>query len=282
MKVDFIHLGYHKTASTWFQLFGYGKHPDILLLNHPKTQGYRLFMDTFVYPDNFNFSHFEFSNSFNGLNLDYSNKFVGICEENLTGNFWNGRNSDVLLDRIAYHFSESKIILCIREQRAMFRSLYLNYVKHGGCLSINKLVNDPCFDGCLIFDKLKYGNYLRKLYTLYDPDNIFIYTYEEFLESPCLIYRKICDFLRIKNIKIENKIINHSRGRLTLKLERILNKLGLHNCFTQKAFDVCSKFDLRITNIPFQFSQHNITQWAKSNDEVRQITNLELNKLNYL
>ena len=104
--------------------------------------------------------HGRYCISFNGelhIHLDLRKSMHGFV--------WCG-HSDTLLNRITKHFSESKIILCIREQRSMFTSLYLNYIKHGGYLSASKLVNEPCFDGFLIFDKLKYSNYLTKLYNL--------------------------------------------------------------------------------------------------------------------
>lgn len=282
MKIDFIHLGYHKTASTWFQLFGYGNHPDIFLLNDPKSPRYKIFMNEFVYPDDFKFCHDKFYKRISKTNIFTSKKLTGICEENLTGNFWTGRNSDTLLNRISNHFSEPKIILCIREQRSMFTSLYLNYIKHGGNLSASKLVNEPCFDGFLIFDKLKYSNYLTKLYNLFDSNNILIYTYEEFLNYPDIIYCKICNFLGIKSIHIQNKRVNHSRGLITLQIERILNKLGYHNRYTKKAFDICSQFDLRVTNISSVIPQQTLSEWSKCNDLITEITALELKKFNYL
>ena len=144
------------------------------------------------------------------------------------------------------------------------------------------MINDPCFEGFLIFDKLNYSNYLAKLYEYFDSHNIFIYTYEEFLESPYTLYCKICNFLDIKNISLENKRVNHSRGLITLQIERILNKLGYHNRYTKKAFDICSQFDLRVTNISSVIPQQTLSEWSKCNDLITEITALELKKFNYL
>jgi hypothetical protein len=155
-KVDFLHIGYHKTASTWFQLYGYPMHSEINLLNQGSFDS--VFFDTFVGPDEFNFDEVEFETNFwgNANRNKQNNVLSGICEESLTGHFWTGRNSDTLLHRINDQFEGSKIIISIRRQESMLASLYSNYVKNGGTMSFSRLLSDIPFEGALLSSKLEY------------------------------------------------------------------------------------------------------------------------------
>lgn len=53
-KINFLHVGYHKTASTWFQKIGYPSLNDIKIVN--RDQSDMQFFKLFIEPDNFNFS----------------------------------------------------------------------------------------------------------------------------------------------------------------------------------------------------------------------------------
>ena len=35
--IDFVHIGYHKTGTSWLQYYGLWKHPNIILLNYNKN-----------------------------------------------------------------------------------------------------------------------------------------------------------------------------------------------------------------------------------------------------
>ena len=58
MKIDFVHVGFHKTASTWFQLTGYPSHPQVNLINTGVND--KSFYEHFVKPDYFNFDESSF------------------------------------------------------------------------------------------------------------------------------------------------------------------------------------------------------------------------------
>ena len=78
-KVDFIHLGYNKTATTWWQTFGYLALKNITLLNSESDQGDETFYNLFVELLDYNFNLKKFQSDF----LDKSLKIIIIKTKQL-------------------------------------------------------------------------------------------------------------------------------------------------------------------------------------------------------
>ena len=64
MKIDFLHIGYHKTATTWFQYSGYKKFSKVVICNDVETNLYEFFSKNFVEIPDFNFDKDSFEKSF--------------------------------------------------------------------------------------------------------------------------------------------------------------------------------------------------------------------------
>ena len=71
-KVDLVHIGYHKTASTWWQQIGYTSSKDIFLLNSEVNKSDKAFFELFVEPLEFDFKknllNFQKELKFNEIN----------------------------------------------------------------------------------------------------------------------------------------------------------------------------------------------------------------------
>ncbi len=279
-KVDFLHIGYHKTASTWFQLNGYPMHPEINLLNQGSLDP--VFYETFVQPDEFNFDMEVFKTNFWEQANRGKKKTVlfGICEESLSGNFWTGRNSDTLLHRINNQFSGSKIILAIRRQDSMLLSLYSNYVKNGGSMPFSRLIKDIPFEGALLGSKLEYHKLIQKYYDYFGMDNVFVYLFEEFTSSPQTVLRNIANFLDVSDFPDTptKKRVNIKMGCYQLGTARILNSLSFNNRYSRKILSSIFQTDKKLSlQIP-----DNLTElWSLSNQNTKLITGLNLEKYSY-
>ena len=289
LKIDFIHIGYHKTATTWFQTYGYPSIPSIFLLNHPKSHYYRAFMDYFVNPDDFSFDYKVFLDEFwlpqhkshNNLN---EFKVEGVCEENLSGHFWTGRNSDTLLNRIETCFDTPRIIICIREQRSMFRSLYSNYVKNGGSLSAKQLLTDIPFEGALLREKLCYHRMIKAAQDKFGKDSVYVYAYEEFCQNPKEITNKIFNFIGVPNehqINLNTRV-NRGRGMFGLYLDRFTNIIGMRGRYKRKAIDYIGYFDIKPPNLDSLITQDTYSLWQKSNESSALLTGINLSRYGYV
>lgn len=281
-------MGYHKTASTWFQMIGYPSSANIKLLNHPSTPYYRIFMDEFVMPDRFNFCREDFIERFwqpqnENRSLENNHTLKGICEENLSGHFWSGRNSDTLISRIEECFDSPKIIISIREQRSMLGSLYSNYIKNGGHLGIKKLLNDVLIEGSLVQDKLSYDRLILDAIDRFGGDSVYVYPYEQFSNNPNLVLNDIYRFIGLEQIAdINLKKINRARGYFTLHLDRMINTLGLTNKYSSFILDYLSIIDKTLPSVDHLISEDTMMLWRESNNKTRISTGINLSSYGYV
>jgi hypothetical protein len=279
--IDFFHIGYHKTASTWFQTYGYPSHPEINLLNKGDLDP--IFYSSFVAPDgiNFDLSKFEMDFMVNSNNESHKGSISGVCEENLTGNPWTGRNSDSLLLRISEQFKGCKVIISIRNQKTMIESLYSNYVKSGGMLSFSSLLNDLPIEGGLIKGKLEYHNLIKKYFDVFGKSNVMVYMYEDFVLEPEVVLDKIAIFLNIGRFPKtpNNRKLNQKFGYFNLNAQRGLNSIHLNGRYADAMLRRLFIFDKRFTlTIPKEF----LDSWTLSNKKTSLLTDLNLSKHAYI
>ena len=199
MKTDFIHIGYHKTASTWFQLVGLPAHTGIAMYNDSRTPLDRYFMQHFVEPDDLVFDRQSFESGFIDVlrsNLGpVSGTITGICEESLSGHYWNGCGQYQLARRVREVFGDTRIIITIRHQHDMLVSLYANYVKTGGTKSLVALMTDDNMFGERVFDKLCYDRLVRHYVQLFGRENVFVMCFEDFARNPGSVFNNMLDFV---------------------------------------------------------------------------------------
>ena len=132
-----IHIGYPKTASTWFQksLF-------------PAVENYALVGKTIIEeqllkPGAFSFDPDECRNFF-------ATRFkepILISDERFLGSFnlgWNnGAYARELSERLNQVFPEATILMVIRNQADIIASAYAQYIKDGGTISIKRYLYPP-------------------------------------------------------------------------------------------------------------------------------------------
>ena len=208
----------------------------------------------------------------------------GICEENLTGHFWTGRNSDTLLKRMNKYFGKPKIIMCIRRQDKAVASLYSNYIKNGGTLSLKRLLNDVCFEGYLLKYKLSYDKLIEKYQNVFGKDNLFVYTYEEFTEQPIVVINKICDFLGVSHeydLPVSKKP-NKGRGKIGLYIERWLSIFGLNGRVGRKLIDYILIRDFSVSDKNIEkLIEKDLVIWKESNRRTQELLDIDLSSYSY-
>ncbi|MBV7379819.1 hypothetical protein [Maritimibacter dapengensis] len=135
-----LHIGYHKTATTWMQ-------KQLFLPEH----GYHQVS-----------GHEEVSRYFtdiHGLQFDHEVPRDAILEassevpkgstavissELLVGNpFFGGRESDVYAERLHQAFPDAYVLITIRAQDKVLRSIYMQYVSRGGTMPPELFFNMP-------------------------------------------------------------------------------------------------------------------------------------------
>ena len=138
-----LHIGYHKTGSTYLQNFLFQT------VNGFSTETGKnrvQIVKDFVYPDNFKFDARQVEEEY----LSYISKahasglrFV-LSHERLSGYPPSGGYDRMLIaQRLADTFPGAKVLIIIREQRSLIRSMNSQYISDGGHLSLSGFLKKP-------------------------------------------------------------------------------------------------------------------------------------------
>jgi len=181
----YIHVGYPKTASTWFYK------NFLIFVKNIKVYDRKLIRKCFMEPDAFSF------------NVD---KIKELFETNDKIDRW--LSDDILLgrlrlggvrgfitkemaNRLKLVFPDAKIILFIRNQIDILASAYLQYVKSGGNYGINRFFYSEKYYGkeanrliLLDTDYFLYDKVFEYYFNLFGTENVHIFLYEDLAENP--------------------------------------------------------------------------------------------------
>jgi len=174
-----IHIGYPKTATTWFQEIYY---PNIKGIHYISTEEV---FEKIIRPHSLYFDNEATREYFKPSSITPQ----VICQENLLGFMNLGGHNGVLTkefaNRIKQVFPSANIVIFIRNQVDIIASAYFNYIQNGGTYSVNHFLF-PRGNISLNFNfqYFEYDRILNLYETLFGKDNIHVFLFEEFRNSP--------------------------------------------------------------------------------------------------
>ncbi|MEE8370860.1 MAG: sulfotransferase [Sphingomonadales bacterium] len=185
-----VHIGYHKTASTWLQRHFF-KRKDI--------GSYWIKADLKfhnVHP--LHFSADDYRAHYHPKLLEAGVERVPvISNERLSGHPHSGGfDSKEIADRLKAVFPEARILMVIREQRGAILSSWYQYVKKGGTGSLKNYLR-PRGDGHVpLFhrDHFSYDGLIAYYQDLFGKDRVKVLPFEWFLKEPMDYLREVADF----------------------------------------------------------------------------------------
>ncbi len=182
MKKTIIHIGYPKTATTWFinRFYPKVKNADVIYYNDISfelTNNKEYFTIAFNKEQNKKEQQIVATHIFSGL---------------VNGNWKNGEYRPFFLKHLKCLFPEATIILFIRNQLEFIPSLYSSYLKRGCTFKINKLFNTESVtnNNTIHFEFLNYPKLIRLYQEQFGKENVHVYVYEELLENNKLFLQK--------------------------------------------------------------------------------------------
>ena len=282
---NLFHIGYHKTATTWFQKKFYP-----LLKNYNQVD--RSKIRDFFYENNYQ---------------DFSSKKNQIfCDEELSGNIHNGAYLGLLSENIATKiskFENPKVIVFIRNQYDIIVSSYLQYIKEGGNYSFSRYIEHKEFErsnrsSLFSFKHFDYKNLIHKYQSLIGKENVYIYLFEDFITDQELF---ISSFIKDHNLEIDlNKVDfeknNNSYSYVSLFFARIINSFSRKNVLYKYyiihlpfVYEYAREILRRIKIFPVKSRsfindefRHIINKkYSDSNKSIAKEYNLDLDKYNY-
>jgi hypothetical protein len=184
-EVHCIHLGLHKTASTYLQRVGFPAHPEINLLPFRLGKpGTTEFLHSSWKTDD----SADWSRAFQAeINLSAREGAANvISEENLSGSMMNGCNAFHLAHHIKTTFGSPKIIIVLREQFSYLQSAWLHHIREGGVVSAHAFLHRKAspaapilyYGNVNIFDKVCYDAYIAELFRVFGKDRVKVVLYE--------------------------------------------------------------------------------------------------------
>ena len=248
-KRPVVHIGYHKTATTWFQRNFY---PHVLGARFVPRATVR---EALIEPSAL---HFDPAIAAKKLGLGQGERLI-LCEEGLSGYLHNGGLAGCLSKDVAYRIRsvmpDADIVIFIRAQPSMIAACYGQYVKGGGTYSVNRYLfparylreasaetaKAPRFS----FDHFDYERLIDLYMDLFGEDRVHICLYEQFRQEN---HKFLENFARRLGLSVDmasvsTRKVYGSYNRPALILSRVL---GL---FTSRT--VMDKY--YIVHIPFWY-----------------------------
>ncbi len=225
MTEPVIHIGYHKTGTTWLQRKLFAR----------AELGYRRIRLTQGDLDLYRVHDFDFDASL--CRAEMSSKLERCKREGLipvvsmmrlSGNpHAGGYDSRTLADRIAAVFPGARVLLVIREQRSMILSTYAQYVKMGGPCSLRGylLTPDDSRRPGFRFEQFRYDRLIAHYQGLFGSERVLVQAYERFRDEPQPFAETVAAFCggKAPPPEAEGAVLNRSLGPLALSLLRWLN-----------------------------------------------------------
>ncbi|WP_157216621.1 sulfotransferase [Flavisphingomonas formosensis] len=223
------HVGFHKTATSWFQRIFYPRVSTHRLIDRVAVRGAMLAGDAY---------HFDPAEARARLDIDAGPAI--LCDEDLSGVLHNGGLlttflASALADRLYAVIPEAAIVLFVREQTAMAAACYHQYVREGGTASISRYLfpdqhrhlakvrpfKTPRFD----FAQMDYAGLIQRYDSLFGRDRVHVFAYEAFARDPAGFLADYCERLGMEAEPASDGdyAVNASHRRGTLALARVLN-----------------------------------------------------------
>lgn len=247
-----IHVGFHKTATTWLQeeLFDSGRFGFRPLC--PQGTDSRWFGWEFLTGSGYH-RHLEgrLATPFDFDALAVRRRIVTelrrrpaedgfpvISHEDLSGHIWSGGfQKKEIADRLFAALPEARILITVREQIELIRSSYEHYLWYGGLASLKHYVRPhnefqvPLFNPShLLYDRLV--GYYR---SLFGSDRVLVLTYEDFCDRPEHFFDRLYRFAGLEPPRIADLPVIARRNARSSALAamhhwlRPLNVLGGRN-----------------------------------------------------
>jgi len=217
-----VHIGYHKTGTTWLQREVFSS----------SAAGFSQLggAQRLIAVNAFSFKPRKVRKQMErriGEVLDRGLTPV-LSSERLSGApHFGGYDSEIIADRLAAVFPNSRIMVVIREQKEMFLSIYKQYIRRGGAASLRQYLAAPR-DGYWMpqfrFEYLEYHRLISRYQDLFGARNVLVLPYELLRSRPGDFLAKVSGFMDMPPAEPRNRPMNVSLSALSLSLRRHANR----------------------------------------------------------
>jgi hypothetical protein len=220
-----IHVGYYKTGTTFLQEDFFARHPHINFVGcssgnyHPEELLKLIYSPPQVWRKSI------------ALSLAADRPNVISFESFSGGSLWQGGGGMSIDERTASRlknvFPRARILIVIREQFTMLKSVYWQYVWEGGTLSFGGFVDRSLADP-LFFSpyQLAYDELSRRYQDLFGSESVLVLPFERLLLDRGGFVATVNRFMGVPDFQPEKTTINASPGgALAFFYVRLINRV---------------------------------------------------------
>jgi hypothetical protein len=188
-----LHVGYHKTASSWLQNKIFADPSFGFALHQPReTVIFEL-----VAPNPFSYDADGIRRAFA---MDATDRMPVISHERLSGHpLFNGYDARDIADRLACAFGGSRVLIVIRRQLDMMLSLYKHHVRLGGTERIHEVwqprTNRELRRPTPGLDVFEYHHLIAYYQKLFGQEHVLVLPYERIRGDATSFVGDICAFV---------------------------------------------------------------------------------------
>lgn len=189
-----LHPGFHKTATSWLQTTVFAE--DRLFRS---LMGHEAISDLLVAPHDFDFDASAARAAIARLREGARPGIVDvISSEILSGNILMGsRDCATLTERLASTCQPAKVLLTVRAQLPIMKSIYLQYIKRGGRLDIAEYLAFKPEPGYFWFDPgtLEFDRLAHSYAAHFGAANVLVLPQELLSRDRARYLRLLCEFV---------------------------------------------------------------------------------------
>lgn len=235
MHAPLIHIGYHKTGTTWLQREVFCRQ-DLGFCAPWGRQSHEA-IEQFVLQNPFRFTASRARELFDHEleNSCDAGLIPVITQEDLCGYPVYGRyyGKDVA-ERLSAVFPRAKVLIGIREQKAMILSHYRQYLRQGEAGNLRTFIGEGAerkgFSPICRMDHFEYHLLIGHYRSLFGAENVLVMPIELLRCDPQSYFRKLVDFVDLNpSLAPDPQAANVGWGGVTLLVKRCFNgyRLGL-------------------------------------------------------
>lgn len=249
-----IHIGFHKTGSTWLQqcLFGDAARGFSSLSDTPR----HALVERFVLPDPLGYDGAAMAAQYRPA-IDAAHaerRTLVLSHERLSGYpSSGGRDRAMIAERLHATFPQARILMVIREQRALIDSMYRQHITDGGVESVRRFLEpaEPglCRKPGFTLDFYAFDRLIALYHALFG-DRLLVLPVEQLARDPQGFADRIADFCgqpRLPTGAVTRA--NTRRPMLMQQIQRPLNFLFYHNELSPGALIHIARFHKRYARL---------------------------------
>ena len=228
MKNLLLHIGYHKTGTTWLQREGFSLLDGCVRIHGPNVKAAAR---SIVYNDK--------ATGINELRAfaeASSARHPIISYEIFSGAIMEGApEQQRTAARLAAAFPDARVLVVVRSQPEMLESFHAQYVNQGGTASLGEFL-DGLADGVAWNpDHLNYDALVSVYVELFRNENVLVMPYELLRGHPEQFLFKLAEFLGTKVVgPVHPSIVNPSLSGTRLELLRRWNRITRRSRFNPR------------------------------------------------